>query len=376
MNVSGSQLRFALAAFATGLTGLFLTYAGADIANLQVITAAQPGRAMWIFVFAVNLLIVPAALRLSANGAFNFIYARLLLVFLLLALATMKVMPAMILAAAPICMVVALLVCIFRHATWTGGSIGRISIAATFAVSGAWLGVCLFFVALTVSSSNALDASAALSVARAWVLPIGGLILLWITLGESLHGPLRPVGWLCGIALALAAIESFDKRSPWQRFIETPLADNDPLRTFVPRDSNVYWDGGLEIIWLRLQQASYFSCTQGTGVGFFRATALLFADRTLSFQFQIFEHDCFEWMQIGQTLPTRLDLVRACAREPALDHVILSTRIEGLTPAATFYIPIGRIVPGPSRKSQPAGYVFRYDCALIRASSATAEPDR
>ncbi|MGG5824070.1 hypothetical protein [Falsiroseomonas sp. HW251] len=369
--LSGTQFRFALAASATGLTGVFLTYAGTDVGHLHLVSAAQPARALWILVLAVNLLLVPALFRLASEGALNWIYARLLVALLPVTLAAMKGLPAMSLAAFPISVLTGLLVAAFRLGIRFEGSISRIILVSVFGTSVAWFTVCLLMSASVVFDSSP-DTSGLVSAARACMLSGGGTLLLWTVLTGRLRQRSMSVGWLCGIALATAAVMTFDQRSDWQKFTETQVPVEDPLRDFVPRNSNIYWEGGLEVVWLRLRQASYFSCAQGTGAGFFRATAVSFAERLPSFRFQRSEIDCFGLMQISENPPSEADLVRACTREPALDYVVLPTRVEHLTPSATFHVPSGRPVPNAPWRSRPAGDVFRYNCDDLRRSDEPA----
>jgi hypothetical protein len=142
----------------------------------------------------------------------------------------------------------------------------------------------------------------------------------------------RSLRWL-GVGLAPLAILCWDARTPWARFVESPVGAPASLAALLPQNGTVYWEGGLEMLWLRLRRPSFFSCTQGTGALFFRGTAVNYQHRAESF-WPLRTRDFGENVQcpeLGETARadrTRTDLASVCRREPTLDYLVLTRPVE------------------------------------------------
>ena len=85
----------------------------------------------------------------------------------------------------------------------------------------------------------------------------------------------RLLPWLAGALVSLALI-GWDARTPWTEFVESSQPIPKSLAEHIPRNASVYWEGGLEMLWLRMEQPSYFSCAQATEDLFFRDVALAY----------------------------------------------------------------------------------------------------
>jgi hypothetical protein len=92
----------------------------------------------------------------------------------------------------------------------------------------------------------------------------------------------NPVPALCAACMVFGAVLGWDQRTAWTAFVESSDAVPAELAGFVPDGATVYWEGGLELLWLRLKRPSYFSCAQAAGVMFFRGTAMAYAHRSES----------------------------------------------------------------------------------------------
>ena len=82
----------------------------------------------------------------------------------------------------------------------------------------------------------------------------------------------------------------------------------------------MYWEGGLEFLWLHWKRSSYFSCSQGTGAVFFRETALTYQHRLESFwPLRTLDFEESDLCPSVDALPkadrTKADLREVCARE-------------------------------------------------------------
>src|SRR6185437_14217701 len=96
-------------------------------------------------------------------------------------------------------------------------------------------------------------------------LVISALFLAYLFLKPSTGSRLKTVATLLSASLLAVAIYGWDQRTPWTKLVESP----DPPATLsleIPDSAHIYWEGGLDMLWLRLRRASYFSCDQGTGV--------------------------------------------------------------------------------------------------------------
>jgi hypothetical protein len=162
------------------------------------------------------------------------------------------------------------------------------------------------------------------------VLVVLGL-LLGSEFGRSLPGA-RSLRWLA-VALAPLAVLDWDMRTPWAHFVEAPDGAPAPLADLLPQNGTVYWESGLEMLWFRLQRASFFSCTQGAGALFFRGTAMNYRHREESF-WPLHTRDfgenvnCPKRDETPGGRRTHVDLAAVCRREPALDYLVLARPVE------------------------------------------------
>jgi hypothetical protein len=122
--------------------------------------------------------------------------------------------------------------------------------------------------------------------------------------------------------MLFCAALGWDQRTAWTAFVESSDAVPAELAGFVPSDATVYWEGGLELLWLRLKRPSYFSCAQAAGVMFFQGTAMAYAHRSESLG------RCGRPAAEHEARTTRAELQRACAREPELDWIVLPRLVE------------------------------------------------
>src|SRR5271165_5820289 len=142
----------------------------------------------------------------------------------------------------------------------------------------------------------------------------------------------RLLPWAAAVLLPLAVI-GWDVRTPWAKFVESSEPVPTALADLLPQRASVYWEGGLELLWLRLRRPSYFACDQGTGAVFFRGTAMEFQRReealwplrTVDFGRSLL---CPSLDKIKKPERMRADLQQVCANAPGLDYLVLRHPVE------------------------------------------------
>lgn len=173
-----------------------------------------------------------------------------------------------------------------------------------------------------------------------------------------------------GLAFGAALLLN-DRRTDWQRFLEQPDVSAG-LAEFAGEESNLYWRDSPEILWLKLERSSFYSCLQGTGAMFYRGTAIDYARRGQALakleasQFRHGpEHACYHTsaQQIDGPLSIE-DIRRACRALPDLDGVVLGVALPGASPrawtspATRFYVSF--------EKTESVETFYKYMCRDLR----------
>ncbi len=267
--------RFLTAALLVGLGGLVAAFLGGDIAHNVLMVEIQPWRSMWLLqlVSRIYIPLVLAAL-LARTRLGTFRWATLLTMGLVLA-----------------------------------ASVARL-----------------------VRNPNSVDfTSASLALVSAGLVVMAAQLLLAEQKRIALFSA------LAAFALIPVALSRWDARSPWIRYLESPEPPPKDLVALLPAGASVYWESGLEMLWLRMKRASYFSCDQGTGVVFYRATAMAYKRRADSFwPLRVGDFNQLDTCARPDTGPrpqrNRKGLHDLCLREPKLDYLVLTMPLEGVTP--------------------------------------------
>lgn len=312
--------------------GIALTALGADLARNQFIANVQPWRATWLLC-AIAHLLAPSVLAEFAGGVGaarpftrGLVFGGTGLLFLALLTPGAFLWSSALLAGA------ALLVRRPLDAEPPG------PVLRVLAVGGAAV-IAASVAHLAFASKADLDVWPEEYWARLWGFGLG-VSALWLAAAAALRaapstgrGAPDPVATAVAACLVFCAALGWDQRTAWTKFVESPGPLPSDLAGFVADDATVYWDAGVELLWLRLRKASYHSCMQGAGVLFFRGTAAAYQHRAESFPFETARTDrCWKGgAGPGETpTPTPEGLRRACAREPELDVLVLPHAVEGL----------------------------------------------
>jgi len=360
--LDGMARRLVAAALALTLLGFLAGAMAGEVAHLHLVIAGQPWRALWLLICLTNLLFVPAVVRLRATGFWARPAAQPTLVLLAVLMVLTQLVPNVFLTLPLPTLLLLWQVLRHRRSVIQGRAEQRVLMVLLALAAGWGLAV------LAIAAQFQIDQHMAVpwTTPRALLLIVGGLMLLGAATWPALPRAAFVAAAIGAVALPVLGFATIDQRTPWQRFVETPGPEQATLEAFLPAGGRVAWDGGIDLLWFRLQRPSHFSCMQASGVVFFRDTAMAFRDRVPSFAFQRHEGRCSGEMSRTTGLPTRADLEAACRREERLDHIVISTRVEGLAPAASWMLPVARTRPNMIGEPFPAGEVFRYDCAALR----------
>jgi hypothetical protein len=200
-----------------------------------------------------------------------------------------------------------------------------------------------------------------------------------LLLGAPHHRRIVLACALAGVALVPIALSRWDTRSPWLKYLESPEPAPADLIALLPQGASVYWESGLEMLWLRMKRGSYFSCDQGTGALFYRQTAMAYKSRAASFwPLRVGDFNGPDTCASLDPRPgpqrNRLGLRNACLREPGLEYVVLATPLDGLPPKGSWKSPVPfqdfqsaaskHVAPAPDR-------FYVYSCAVVRSGTAS-----
>lgn len=302
--------------------GVSASWIGADIFRNVLVLNLQVWRTLWLLMLVGNAVAVPALLQLPDGSAAKPLL--LLSVLLTIAEAWMR-FPAF--ASGGVALLAAFAVAFERRAP--AGMPRQLRAAGALIVCAAIaldLGALWFFVVEITGQEYARRNAADVS------LIVGGILVL-------LSASRVPVLMQCALGtmlLSMAAM-SVDRRSEWTRFVESQESSHE-LDAFVAGAGSVYWEAGLEILWLKMGRSSYYSCTQGTGAMFFRKTAMEYQRRGVVLA--ALNTDDFADTDgvlcarrsnpMRSSPPDRSVLETACRRLDDLGALILTTPVSGV----------------------------------------------
>jgi len=276
--------RFLTATFLVGVGGLVCTFLGGDVAHNLLVVEIQSWRSLWLLGL-ISCIYIPLVLVtvLSRTSFDSFRWATLLAMGLILASSVTRLI--------------------------------RLPDAPDF-----------------TPVSLALVIAALATMAAQLLL-------------EQKHQRIASVFALAGFALVPVALSRWDARTPWIRYLESAAPPPKDLAALLPAGASVYWEKGPEMLWLRLRRASYFSCDQGTGVVFYRQTALAYKARAASFWplagADLSQTDtCAVFNTRPKPERNRKGLHDLCIREPKLDNVVLTAPLQGVQPKGIWKSPV------------------------------------
>lgn len=304
--------RFLAAALVVGVGGVVLTFLGGDVAHNLLVVQIQPWRSMWLLQIVARICVPLVFAGVLARTSFDG----------------------------------------FRWATLL--SLGMVLCA------------CVTRLARHPDSADFTPLSLMLVVAALVLMAVHLLI-------ENQKRIVALVSTLAGLALLPVALSRWDARSPWIRYVESPEPTPNDLAALLPDKASVYWESGLEMLWLRMRHASYFSCDQGTGVLFYRQTAMAYKHRSASFwplrtgDFTALD-TCVSFDSRPKPQRNRAGLQNTCRKEPGLDYVVLAAPLDGVE-AKTWQSPVHfQDMQSSSGQffARVADRFYIYSCAALR----------
>jgi hypothetical protein len=372
------ERRFLRATVVVTAGGLLCTLVGADLLRNVFIVNIQPWRVLWLLAIVANIFVLPVLLRTKADRSPDgrLILAGLILGVFLLALARFQA--AIVVLAAFVLVVTSVL------AGWLrlGGSLhyrfvhfGALILLGL--VIGCTLILAYYSVAINLSLPNVLWTIAG----RATQVTAAFGLMLTIGLGErAWRGRLKFLSGVLALGLLCSAVLLWDNRRPWEHFVEADGPGSASLSALLPEHSNVYWEGGVGLMWFRLKRPEYFSCLQGAGTMFFRGTAMDYWRRAESFR-RLRTVDFGYGVacpSLGTNLtasPAAADLLYACERERQLDYLVLLHAIPGAS-TRVWQAPVKADILSRDRYDSSDGPTvthqdryFIYDCRVFRGKA-------
>lgn len=275
-----TERQFLTAIFLTGLGGLLITFVGSDLARNAFLTELQPWRSMWLLQLVVMLYmprIFDLLLRKSSVVSAN----------------NWKPFPLAV-----------------------GATLGLILISVVF--------------------KSLREPYAVHLLIRLQLIVASALLVLFIYHSGKVKRAIKIASSFLAISLIPVAAWGWDQRTPWTKLVESPATTAlGELNAIIPQRSLVYWEGSVEMPWLLLKRANYFSCDQGTGIIFHRETAMTYKHRMDSFWPLRLDNlgpsdICHGFGTRENPNRTRIGLQNACRREPHLDYLALISPIKDL----------------------------------------------
>jgi hypothetical protein len=377
--LSAQQARtFLLPTAVVGIGGLLISLFGADIIRNVLVLNVQPWRVLWLATLVSHALLLPVFERLLADRGDR---SRLLLAGMVTGvvfLAMARLFAGAVLLAAPVLLATALLGAWLRLGGRVHYPLARFIAMVIISVA---IGGAFYLTAIFIRFNMAWP--------RGFLLSVGEFILSGAALGIALSIGLRTsisrrilaLQTFVAIVLVCIGLFGWDQRRPWGRFIEATGTGQSSLDSLFPEQANVYWESGLNLMWLRLKRPAYFSCVQGTGVMFFRSTAVDYEHRIESFVgLRTLDFGsgaaCPAYGANLSASSMASDLSYTCEREPRLDYLVLLHKVSGTAPyvwQAPFsaeYISSG--LGRPTLSVQSTDRYFVYNCRDFRGGGTGA----
>jgi hypothetical protein len=356
-----------------GISGVVCTLIGADIAHNLLIGEIQTWRSMWILTLIANVYALPSLIRLRREDdkatlaivAFSTAIGLHFLAFFV---------PPVFFAAAPM-MVLGFFVLLSQRSGWKPQFVG--GGVCLFAMAVMCAAAILFIYAFTALGLQRIFSDALMPRPGLYSLVVVTLALLVLqaalTRADRRHRIFAYLAPAVAALLSFCAMYGWDARSAWTKFAESSGPVPQSLAEFLPANGPVYWEGGVELLWLRLERPNYYSCTQGTGAMFHRGTAMEFQHRTESF-WALRTSDfqglllCPNLDEVDKPSRTREDLAEVCRREPKLDYLVLTRAVDGIEPKIwNSPVPFRYLtVVAKAPKVLETGRFFGYSCSRLR----------
>ena len=289
-----------------------VAFVGADLLENRLITSLQPWRALiWVALIG-NLIMLQLLLSAKNLGA----------TFFLLSAAVIVNVVEHLINVTPIFSAPLAVLALIARLTQGKGRLAR-WFAALLAVAGTV--VVLAVISMIVVRYDASLPTLLIRIGAAGLIAVAVLV----------RGAAAPV--VAALLACAIAVTDFDRRPDKLRFVEsTTELPADLVQTVTNKE--VYWENGLEILWIKLRQPQYYSCQQRAGTLFYRDQAIEHERRGTALA-ALNTHDLTHWpegscpapLDPEASGPKDADAVReVCAALPELEWIVLKNPVDDL----------------------------------------------
>ena len=207
----------------------------------------------------------------------------------------------------------------------------------------------------------------------------GIFLAIYLLLNWEACKRLRPrIALAAAFVPAIFALALVDQRTDWVQYVSDGTPPDQEILEIVG-DREVYWEGGLELLWYKMRKSSFYSCDQGAGVMFQRDTALEYRRRSEALS-RLNTSDfadkaagrCFPKADPEADGPTSADqLASVCGQLPELELIVLKTDVADVE-RRTWRSPV-RVLSamdeggkaGQGTEAGDADLYYIYDCGQL-----------
>jgi hypothetical protein len=196
---------------------------------------------------------------------------------------------------------------------------------------------------------------------------------------QAWRGRRHRITMVLSVVPLFMALAFVDQRSDWMKYVLSGEREDQEIVEIV-QGRQTYWEGGLDMLWYKLRQPSFYSCDQGAGMMFYRETAMEYQRRsevlstlnTREFVKKAFGlcHQKTDPEATGPTSPEQL--IHVCRELPELELMILETDVADVPRRAwrspvTFPVAAEKRAGDAGADDEESNY-YIYDCAEILRS--------
>jgi hypothetical protein len=323
--------RLLVAAAATAALGMVTTLIGTDLLHNVLVTGLQTWRWLWVLALVSHIAMAPILIALLRGESTMPKNVGLPFLVALCALSLswyIGIMAIVVVASTVTALVINYWAIRDRQLPLAVKILGLVSLIFLAAVTEAGI--------LTLASSPYMDRQDWIETFISFAMEFGVVAaLFWLFSQPTVMRRATPVFAGISLLLAITAASFWDQQTPWRHFVDSTIRPPAAVTALLEGPGQAYWEGDMTVLWLMTRQPSYFSCDQGGGVLFSRATAMAYAERRRAFRrFGVRELEgraCADPADPGRPPPhrDRASLTVLCRDQPDLGTVVLLTPVAG-----------------------------------------------
>ncbi|WP_158091062.1 hypothetical protein [Marivita geojedonensis] len=366
----GFARSIAIATLVTGSLLLIMSWIGGDILSNVFLLNLQLWRSLWLVTLIGNLFAVYVVYLLKGDQR-----TRACLVVALVFNAIETLVVGIPLASTLVLFMAG--ISFWATSSLAGGLKRAAQLISTTGVAAATL---LLFAEIFVQTGSK-ETAELLELLFRFSLIVGIFSLLISRAVIQNASPVTTIG--ISLVLLISSFTLADSRDERARYLASTHPPDADIRALLS-GRTVYWEDGTDILWFKIRKPSFYSCTQGAGVMFYRDTALEFSRRgeilrnlnTSDFAVDDDENCLQRSIPIAEG-PTSPDQIKAaCSALSELDVMVLHASVPGVPHQSwrpPFSVPpSGFVVDEPAslrnrfNMHESDGLYHIYDCRGIR----------